>query len=249
MASFKNNPRNPDSLTALVVGGSGGIGRSICLALAATGVQLVIHGRRREKLAELASELAPATPELIEADLSGAVIPSELEETARKSDLLVVAYGPFVYKSLAQTSSEDWHTLALANLALPGALISIAAPAMAARGYGRILLFGGTKTELPRGFRLNAAYASAKTGLGVIARSVAAEYAGSNVACTVVCPGMVDTEYLAPGQGMDFSRFTPNGRLTESSRIGFFSVGLLLGDMALVNGSVINVDEGLHLGQ
>jgi NAD(P)-dependent dehydrogenase (short-subunit alcohol dehydrogenase family) len=248
MASFKNSLGRPDSLSALVVGGSGGIGLRVCLALAATGIRLVIHGRTKEKLAAVAGELAPATPELLQADLSGGIIPARLEEAARSSDILVLAYGPFAYKSLDQTSAEDWRTLVLANLALPGGLVSIAAPAMAARSFGRIVLFGGTKTELPRGFRMNAAYASAKTGLGVIARSVAAEYAGNNVACTVVCPGMVDTEYLDPAHRNRFAQLAPGGRLTEPGRVADFVVNLLLGDMALVNGAVINIDDGLHLG-
>jgi NAD(P)-dependent dehydrogenase (short-subunit alcohol dehydrogenase family) len=59
---------------------------------------------------------------------------------------------------------------------------------------------------------------------------------------------MVDTEYLDPGQRKVFSRLAPGGRLTEPDRIASFVAGLLLGDMALVNGSVINVDNGLHLG-
>ncbi|MFH2114304.1 MAG: SDR family oxidoreductase, partial [Spirochaetota bacterium] len=114
--------------------------------------------------------------------------------------------------------------------------------------FGRILLFGGTKTELPRGFRMNAAYASAKTGLGVLARSVAAEFASSNVACTVVCPGMVDTEYLDIKTRKHFAELAPGGKLTEPERIASFVVNLLLGDMALINGSAINTDDGLHAG-
>jgi short-subunit dehydrogenase len=248
MASFKNSPGRPDSLSALVVGGSGGIGRRVCQALTASGIRLIIHGRSKEKLAALAAELAPATPELIAADLSGGTIPAQLEDAARCSDILVLAYGPFAYKSLARTSAEDWRNLALANLALPGALVSTAVSGMAARGFGRIVLFGGTKTELPRGFRMNAAYAAAKTGLGVIARSVAAEYAGSNVACIVICPGMVDTEYLDTAQRQRFAQLAPGGRLTVPERVAEFVVNLLLGDMALVNGSVMNTDDGLYLG-
>lgn len=198
-------------------------------------------------MAALARNLEPARPELIEADLSGCVIPPALEAAARRSDIMVVAYGPFLYKSLEHTGMEDWRTLALANLALPGSLVSIAAPGMAARGFGRILLFGGTKTELPRGFRRNPAYASAKTGLGVLARSVALEYGSRGVACAVVCPGMVDTEYLEETQREQFTRLTPGDRLIEPSRLADYVAGLLLGDMALINGSVLNADEGLAL--
>jgi NAD(P)-dependent dehydrogenase (short-subunit alcohol dehydrogenase family) len=247
MASFKNGSPDPDNLVALVVGGSGGIGRSVCLALAAAGVRLSIQGRTPDKLEKLAQELSPATPELIAADLSGCMIPGQLEAAVRRCDLLILAYGPFLYKPLSQTCTEDWRTLALANLSLPGALVSIAAPGMAARGFGRILLFGGTKTELPRGVKHNAAYAAAKSGLGVLARSIAAEYAGSNVACAVVCPGMVDTEYLDREQRERFAQFTPGGRLTEPARLAAFVVNLILGDLALINGSVINADEGLHI--
>ena len=227
MTTFKNSHLK-GSPKALVVGGSGGIGRSVCLALAAAGVKLIIHGKSMAKLTDIANELPLPAPELIEADLATGSIPPILKEAAKGCDILVVAYGPFLYKNLAQTSPEEWQWLALANLALPGSLVSVAAPAMADRGFGRIMLFGGTKTDLPRGFRMNAAYASAKTGLGVIARSVAAEYAGSNVACAVVCPGMVDTEYLDSRTKEKFAQLTPSGQLTNPDRLADFVVRLLI---------------------
>jgi 3-oxoacyl-[acyl-carrier protein] reductase len=248
MAAFKKPGKAETGHTALVVGGSGGIGRQISLAFARAGFDLIIHGHTGEKLARLSTELYPVIPRTIQADLSEAIIPTALEAAARQSSILVLAYGPFAYSPLAQTSAADWRTLALANLALPGSLVSLAAPLMAARGYGRIILFGGTKTEQPRGVRRNAAYAAAKTGLGVLARSVAAEYADRNVACVVLCPGMVDTEYLDASQRKAFSGLAPGGRLTASERIGAFVAGLVCGDMALINGSTINIDDGLHLG-
>jgi NAD(P)-dependent dehydrogenase (short-subunit alcohol dehydrogenase family) len=116
-------------------------------------------------------------------------------------DILAVAFGPFLRKSLAATSSSDWERLALLDLALPGALASALFPPMARRGWGRILLFGGTRTDGIRAYSTNAAYAAAKTGLAVLAKSLAAEGSGAGVGTVLVCPGLVDTEYLGARSG------------------------------------------------
>ena len=73
--------------------------------------------------------------------------------------------------------SDEWLTQSYANFAFPGMLVSAVLPHMCASGWGRILLFGGTRTDSVRGFRTNAAYAAAKTGLSSLVKSVALDYA------------------------------------------------------------------------
>lgn len=245
-----DNSRGPKGLAgarATIIGGSGGIGWALAKALAPQVGQLTLHGRDRAKLDARVQELSMACLEVasVAADLSGADAPESLLDATRRSDVLAVCYGPFVHKPLAQTSAADWRLTALACLALPGMLAAEAAKAMSSRGFGRILLFGGTRTDAVRGYRGNAAYAAAKTGLGVLAKSIAGEFGRAGVSAAVVCPGFVDTEYLDPGAKAAWASAAPRGRLTDPADIAALASYLLGGGIDLVNGSVINADEGL----
>ena len=236
---------------ALVVGGSGGLGLAIARALAGADVSLTIHGRDAERVrraAQACRDLSPSSRpvDAIVADLSSGIVAADLEKAAARSDLLVVAYGPFVYKNLGATTPEDWRLMALAGLAVPGILAGTAAAAMGGRGFGRILLFGGTRTDAVRGYKANAAYAAAKTGLGVVAKSVAAEFAGRGVSCAVLCPGFVDTEYLEAETRKNLAARSPRGSLIDPASIAVLGLFLLEGGMDLANGAVINADEGLY---
>ena len=150
---------------ALVVGGSGGIGAAISVALASRGASLLIHGRTSRKVAELVGAIR-----LSGGDAEGLVLDFESPEPLIAAleacghfDVLVLAFGPFVRKSFADHTVSDWEKVALLDLALPGMLASRYFRAMCDRGFGRILFFGGTRTDTIRGFTSNAAYAAAKT--------------------------------------------------------------------------------------
>jgi len=236
---------------ALVVGGSGGLGRAACAALARRGAALVVQGgSSRERLeAALAEARAAGAPEaqgFLQRIERPADILGRLGSLGR-IDVLAVAFGPFLQAPLADTAAADWERLALLNLALPGALCSALLPAMAARGWGRILLFGGTRTDAIRSYRTNAAYAAAKTGLGVLAKSLAVEGAASNVACLVACPGLVDTEYLGEDRREALRALAPGGRLLAPVWVAEAAVGLLSADPCAASGAVLSLDGGLAL--
>ena len=162
-------------------------------------------------------------------------------------DILAVAFGPVVRKALHETGAADWERLALLDLALPGALASALIPAMAARGYGRILFFGGTRTDSIRAYSSNAAYAAAKTGLAVLAKSIAAEYSQAGIGAFVLCPGFVDTEYLGEGQRADHRSKAPGGRLLEAEEIAEFAASLVAAEPCIASGAVVALDGGLKL--
>jgi NAD(P)-dependent dehydrogenase (short-subunit alcohol dehydrogenase family) len=239
---------------ALVVGGSGGIGRAVCRSLARRGASVVVHGgSSAERLDAVLAEIRGlCTASGGEAE--GFLLPlarttdilDRLGDIGRV-DLLVMAFGPFVRKRLAETSAADWERLALLDLALPGALCSALLPAMAGRGWGRILLFGGTRTDAIRAYSSNAAYAAAKTGLSVLAKSLAAEGAASNVACLLVCPGLVDTEYLDEPERFALRAKAPGGRLLSPDAIAETAVGLIAADPCVASGGLLSLDGGLTL--
>jgi NAD(P)-dependent dehydrogenase (short-subunit alcohol dehydrogenase family) len=237
---------------ALVLGGSGGIGRAMALELGARGAHVIVHGgSSRQRLDSVLAELAAlgAEAEGFLHPLVGetGAIAGLVEALLRLGDIdiLVLAFGPFIQRSIAATSVRDWESLALLDLALPGALSSALLPLMAARGWGRILLFGGTRTDAIRAYSSNAAYAAAKTGLAVLAKSLAAEGASSGVACILACPGFVETEYLDEAQAAALASRAPRGRLSSPAQIAALLVPLLAADPCLASGAVISLDGGL----
>jgi 3-oxoacyl-[acyl-carrier protein] reductase len=238
---------------ALVVGGSGGIGRALSLELGRRGASLIVHGgRSRERLDSCLAELraSGAEAEGFLQDLEAPDGPERLVgslPSLGRVDILVLAFGPFVRKSLAETSLADWKRVALLDLALPGALSSSLLPAMAERGWGRILLLGGTRTDGIRPYSSNAAYAAAKTGLAVLTKSLAMEGAARGVGCVLVCPGLVDTEYLSEEDRTALRRHAPAGRLISPAELAAAAVGLIAADPCVASGSVVSLDGGLSL--
>jgi len=234
--------------SALVVGGSGGIGAETAVALAALGADLVVHGgsseaRLEATLGRIRDKGSSASGFLARLETFADAGP--ILERVQGTDILVVAHGPFLQSPLHETGAADWERLAAMDLALPGALVSAALPGMRARSWGRILLFGGTRTELPRAFKTNAAYAACKTGLSSLTRSVAAEYARDGIASLLACPGYVDTEYLSPAFRADYAPKAPRGRLTPAPALGAWLARLLADEPPLWNGAVLTLDEGL----
>lgn len=249
--------------TMLIVGGSGGIGAAVALGAAKAGWNLTLHGRDAERLARTAGACDSAREAALEAargaarvasmktrvfaaDLTPGDLPDGLIAEASRCDALVLAHGPFVMKSLEETDPADWERMAWSNLALPGILACAAARTMAARGFGRILFFGGTRTDTVRGFKKNAAYAASKTGLGVLAKSLAAEYAGRGVSSAVICPGLVRTEYQDDEFRARMDALSPRGRQTDAASLAGVALWLLSGGMDTCNGAIINADEGLY---
>ncbi|MBU0936549.1 MAG: SDR family NAD(P)-dependent oxidoreductase [Spirochaetes bacterium] len=245
------NKSSLDGRKMLILGGTGGIGLALAEAMSSLPVELHILGRSQARLAAAARKIEaagqPALPPVLYCtDLDDQAQLARLLELVRTVDILVISRGSFIEKSLRDTSAEEWSATTYSNLTLPGLLASAAASAMAERGFGRILLFGGTRTETIRGYRHNAAYAAAKTGLAVIVKSIAAEFSRQGVACTMICPGFVDTEYLSEETRDRLRNLSARKRLMPSSSIAALCRFLLEGAIETVNGTIINADDGLY---
>ena len=236
--------------TSLVVGGSGGIGHELSLLLAQNGSDLVIHGSKMsEKFSSLVQEITQQsgkTPQIITQNLLeqpfDELESSQLLKTARNCDILCVCFGPFIQKTLHETSLSDWQKAALFDYALPGLLVSSALPSMMRKGWGRILLFGGTGTASRREFSTNAAYAGAKSGLNVLVESVAANYACYGITCNAILPGFTETEYLSESQKTELSEKMPLKSMISVKSVAETAL-FLLGN-ADINGECLRIDRG-----
>jgi NAD(P)-dependent dehydrogenase (short-subunit alcohol dehydrogenase family) len=231
---------------ALVIGGTGGIGRAIAVMLAQGGVELFIHGGSSQE--RMTETLTAARSFGVKAQGLLCRIDGDVEpflEFCPEPDVVVAAHGPFLRKRLTETTAKDWRYMTLANLAFPGALVSAILPGMIARRYGRILLFGGTDTGAIRGFATTAAYSATKTGLAVVARSVAKEAALFGVTCNAVCPGLVDTEY-ADAETKAYNRAkSPRGVPLTPEAIAETALHIL--ETPSLNGAIVQVDDGADL--
>lgn len=175
---------------ALVIGGSKSVGGQVCALLKDAGADVTCVSRSKPALDEVAFVSVDFQSDL-DWDKDDLGVPA-LKECLVQSDLLFICYGPFVQKTFDETNVADWKMMALQDYALPGALISSVLPHMIQQKWGRIVVFGGTRTESVKNFRSNAAYAGAKTGVSVIVKSVAAEYGSFGITCNCILPGFTN---------------------------------------------------------
>lgn len=233
---------------ALVVGGSGGVGAAVSAALADRAAAIVIHGGHIGEKLERAAASARARGARVETVLREITSPSDagtLVEAAGETDILVVSFGPYMSAPIHRTSDAQWEEMVGLNLTLPAILVSRLLPGMISRGYGRILLFGGPRSDRSGGYRDIAAYAAAKHGLASLTRSVALQYGSSGVRCNMICPGYVDTEYQDEARKARIADRLPSGRLVSVEELAGLALHLISAASDAVNGAIIPVDFGV----
>ncbi|MEV1011711.1 SDR family NAD(P)-dependent oxidoreductase [Streptomyces sp. NPDC049881] len=198
------------SKLALVTGATSGIGRAFAERLARDGYDLIVVGRRQERLAAFAAEHPGTDVRPVTADLStGDGIDTLAGICAREPlDMLVNNAGVAHYMPLADLPADKARELVDVKVLAPTQLMRAAIGPMLRRGRGTILNVAGMiafsgpadKSVLPR----RAVYAGTLAYLVAMTQALAAEVEGSGVRVGVVCPGVVATEFHSV-QGMDLS--------------------------------------------
>ena len=180
--------------TALITGGTSGIGAEFARAYARRGVDLVLVARDSERLAEMAAELSSVSVETIIADLSDRAaverVAARLEDPTRPIDILVNNAG-FSHKiSLLSTDTATFDRGLDVMLRAVLVLGAAAGRSMTQRGSGQIINVGSTSGYIPTG-----AYSAIKAWVMSYTEALSIELRGTGVTTTVLAPGWVHTEF------------------------------------------------------
>lgn len=229
----------PASRLALVTGASSGIGRAFALRLGAEGYDLVVVGRRRDRLDELAAALPDVDVRPVVADLgTDAGVEAVAEICASQAlTMLVNNAGVAYYMPFAMLPAGKASELLHVKVVAPTMLARAAVPGMVARGAGTIvnvsgmLAFSGAasreKLPLPR-----AVYTGTLAHIVALSQALHEELKSQGLRVQVLCPGVVATEFHER-QGLDLSavpRMSADDVVTASLR------GLALGEVICAPG-------------
>jgi NAD(P)-dependent dehydrogenase (short-subunit alcohol dehydrogenase family) len=241
-----------DGRTALVTGGSSGIGRAIAGALADAGAHVLVAARTAATIDEAVAEVRAAggAADGVVADLSTRGGAHALADVVGDVDVLVNSAGINLRPPMPDLDEDTWDTTMAVNLDAPFVLGQRLAPGMAARGYGRII--GISSQQAHRPFAASGAYGVSKAGLEALARSQAEAWSGQGVTSNVLVPGFVQTALNRrlssdPATVERLAARTLVGRNGLASDFAAAAVFLAGPGAAYVTGQSIAVDGGFSV--
>lgn len=216
-------------LTALITGAARGIGADVAAALRRDGWRVLAPTRR---------ELDLADPRSIDEFLSGM--------GTRVVDGLVLNAGVNSPAPLGALTNAEWARVQQVNCTSAFSLTTAICPAMAERGFGRVVAISSVYAERARTGR--AAYSASKAGLEALVRGVSVEFASRGVIANCVAPGFVDTELTRannpPEIISDMLKRIPVGRLADPSEIAAVVAFLMAPSNCYLTGQTLVIDGG-----
>jgi NAD(P)-dependent dehydrogenase (short-subunit alcohol dehydrogenase family) len=239
--------------TAVVIGGSSGIGRALALGLAQAGADVIPSARRAPEVAAAAAEIQRLGRRslAITCDVTSEPSLGQLLQQALtafgKVDILVNSAGIARRSPTLDLSEQDWD--AILDINLKGVLhaCKIFGRHMLERRYGRIINIASLSSFL--GLFEVAAYAASKGGVLSLTRSLAVEWAPHGVCVNAIMPGVFRTalnQKLLDGtpRGQEFLLRTPMKRFGQVEELVGAAIFLASDSAGFVTGATIPVDGG-----
>ncbi|HIX14075.1 MAG TPA: 3-oxoacyl-ACP reductase FabG [Candidatus Anaerofilum faecale] len=239
--------------TALITGGSRGIGAAIAAALARAGYAVAINYNHSAEAAEalaasLRAEGRAALP--VQADVSDpaqvAAMFAAVERQLGAVSVLVNNAGIAQQKLFTDLSDADWRRMMGVHLDGAFYCCRAALPAMIRARYGRILNIASMWGQV--GGSCEVHYSAAKAGLIGLTKALAKEEGPSGITVNCIAPGVVDTDMMASFSAEDRAALadeTPVCRLGNADEVAAAAVFLCSPAAGFITGQVLGVNGGL----
>ncbi len=240
-----------DTPTALITGGTSGIGRAAANKLAQLGIHVLVVGRNQERGERTVDEIRSSGGEadFISSDLRDA---ASAREVARRAielgnghiDILINNAGIYPFGPTHEMTEEQFDRVFSINVKVPYFLVAELAPLMAKRGKGAIVNLSTMAADY--GAPGMSLYGSSKAAINLLTKSWAAEYGPSGVRVNAVSPGPTRTEGTdAMGEGLEeLAAQGPAGRPATADEIAEAIVFLATDRASFIYGAKLAVDGG-----
>lgn len=247
---MKNSNSTAQKPVVLVTGASAGIGDAIARRFAVGGFRIVAVARRKDRLDQLAVELADSTAvQILAADVTGADVPQRAIDLAMKKfgrlDCLVNNAGSGRWAPVHETDDGMLNEVIEISLKAPfrfcRAALGVMQPGSSIISVGSVF---GTVGGLNGGV-----YCAVKAGLIGLTQTLAAQYGASGIRSNVVAPGVIKTDMTkdywdAPGFqriNQEMTPFNREGTVQDVANAVYF---LASGDGSYINGQTLALDGG-----
>lgn len=246
-------PLELNGKTAVVIGGTSGIGRAIAHGLAEAGADVVTTSRRVEQVETTAAEIEERGRKTLRvaSDVSDrASLQKVLDESVAafgKVDILVNSAGRTMRAPTIDFDEEDWNAIIETNLTGTLRACQIFGRHMLERGYGRIINIASLSTFVS--LYEVAAYSASKAAVASLTKSLAIEWAQHGVNVNAIAPGVFRTalnqKLLDESErGKEFQLRTPMRRFGKVEELAGAAVFLASDAASYVTGEVLVVDGG-----
>lgn len=254
MNAYLNSLYSLQGRTAVVTGGSSGIGRGIATALARAGAATVIVARGRQRVDDVVRELTDAGCRAagVIGDLSTRAGIRDAAEAAvgpfGEPDILVNSAGINIRPPIPEITEQDWNLTLTVNTLAPFLLGQGYAPGMAKRGFGRLIHISSQQAH--RAFVSSGIYGVSKGAVESLMRSEAEAWGGTGVTSNTLVPGFVLTPLNArlqedPARIAELAARTMIGRNGLPDDFAGAAVFLAGAGSAYVTGHSLFVDGGM----